>query len=230
MRRTLFFIGSFFIFQVHAQTSVWSGIDLSKKWSKHFQSSFGTEYRTEIGNGFNKAYINTQQSFPIMKGLEPFVSYRFSLVPNSNSSISPLNESVLNRIGIGVKINFIDLFDIGNGRLNINWTIQQQYEYSSIKRTVSMLRNRGQLKYDIKNSIFTPVISAEHFYRWNKDVIYTTSDVLIIPGTVSFRYFIGTEIELKHNLSFLLSYGLRQKLDAGTSNGIIRISYSKNLK
>jgi hypothetical protein len=92
-----------------------------------------------------------------------------------------------------------------------------------------MLRNRIQWKYDIKNSVFTPVLSAEHFYRWNKDVVYTLTDVMIIPGTVQFRYFVGTEIELNNKQSFQLTYGLRQKYDSGVLNGIIRLGYSKSL-
>ncbi|MEY4659969.1 MAG: hypothetical protein RJB36_1735 [Bacteroidota bacterium] len=224
------YVGVFCLGQANAQTSIWTGASLNKKWSKHFESSFGTELRTELGNGFSKGFINTQQVFPIIKGIDPFISYRFSLAPASNSGLSPLNESVLNRFGIGVKVNFIDLFDIGKGRLNINWTVQQQIERSAVKRDVSMLRNRLQLKYDIKNAIFTPIISAEHFYRWNKDVVYTSTDVLILPGTAQFRYFIGTELELKHGNSFVCTYGFRQKFDSGALNGIVRISYSKSLK
>lgn len=228
MHKRFLFIGSLLLFQAHAQLNVWSGFEVSKKWSKHFQSSLGAEYRSEIGVGFSKAYLNTQQIFPITKGIEPFLSYRFSIVPTSNSSLSPFNEASLHRFGMGLKINFIDLFDLGKGRMNLNWTIQQQYEWSAVKRNVSMLRNRIQWKYDVKNSIFTPVISAEHFYRWNKDVIYTASDVLTIPGTVQFRYFIGTELELKHKQSLQFMYGLRQKYDSGNINGVIRLSYSKS--
>ncbi len=230
MRKYFIYMGLLCLSQVHAQTSVWTGIGISKKWSKHFQSSFGTEVRTEIGNGLSKVFFNTQQVFPITKGIDPFISYRFSLAPTSNSSLLPLNESVMNRFGVGVKVNFIDLFDIGNGRLNINWTVQQQLERSAVKRDVSMLRNRLQIKYDIKNTIFTPVLSAEHFYRWNKDLVYTSTEVITVPGTAQFRYFIGTELELKHGNSFVCTYGFRQKFDSGALNGILRISYSKSLK
>lgn len=228
MHKRFLVIGSLLFFQAHAQLNVWTGLDVSKKWSKHFQSSFGAEYRSEIGVGFSKAYLNTQQIFPITKGIEPFLSYRFSVVPTSNSTITPINEAALHRFGMGLKINFIDLFDLGKGRMNLSWTIQQQYEWSAVKRNVSMLRNRIQWKYDVKNSIFTPVISAEHFYRWNKDVIYTATDVLTIPGTVQFRYFIGTELEFNHNQSVQIMYGLRQKYDSGNINGVIRLSYSKS--
>ncbi len=229
MHKRILCIGSLLIVQAHAQMNVWTGIDVSKKWSKHFQSTIGSEYRSEIGNGFTKAYINTQQIFPITKGLDPFLAYRFSLVPTSNAGLTPLNEATLHRFGFGLKVNFIDLFDIGNGRMNISWTIQQQFEISAVKRSVSMLRNRIQWKYDVKNSVFTPVLSAEHFYRWNKDVIYTLTDVMIVPGTVQFRYFVGTEIELNNKQSFQITYGLRQKYDSGILNGIIRLGYSKSL-
>jgi hypothetical protein len=229
MRKRILCIGVLLIFQAHSQLNVWTGFNVSKKWSKHFQSTIGAEYRSEIGNGFSKTFLNTQQIFPITKGLEPFLSYRFSLIPTSNASISPLGEATLHRFGCGLKINFIDLLDIGNGRMNISWTIQQQFETSAVKRSVSMLRNRIQWKYDVKNSIFTPVFSAEHFYRWNKDLVYTLTDVMIIPGTVQFRYFVGTEIELNNKQSFQIIYGLRQKYDSGFLNGIIRLSYSKSL-
>jgi hypothetical protein len=91
----------------------------------------------------------------------------------------------------------------------------------------SIWRNKLSLNYDIKNFPFSPLISAEHFYRWNANVVYTPTEVLVTGATVQWRYFVGLEIELPKNQSLKIQVGLRER-----SSGIqplTRLSYSRQL-
>ena len=72
-----------------------------------------------------------------------------------------------------------------------------------------MLRNKINFKHDIKNFFLSPFASAEHFYRWNRDVVYADDDVLISGGATEVRYFLGTEIELNKKQRFVIGFGFK---------------------
>jgi hypothetical protein len=84
------------------------------------------------------------------------------------------------------------------------------------------------MSYDIKNFPLSPCISAEHFYRWNANVIYTPTEVLISGATVQWRYFVGAAVELPKQHSLKLQVGLRSR--AAGVQPLVRASYQYSLK
>jgi hypothetical protein len=91
----------------------------------------------------------------------------------------------------------------------------------------SIWRNKLSFSYDIKKSPFTPTLSAEHFYRWNANVVYTPTEVLVSGATVQWRYFVGTQIDLPKKQSLKLQVGLRERSSGVQPLG--RISYGIQL-
>jgi hypothetical protein len=110
----------------------------------------------------------------------------------------------------------------------LSWTITQQMDNYQFKRNSSVLRNKITFRQDIKNFILSPFASAEHFYRWNRDVVYTDDEVIISGGTTTLRYFVGTEVEINKNQRFVLGFGFRDVFMKQNSNYIFRLNYKFN--
>jgi hypothetical protein len=70
------------------------------------------------------------------------------------------------------------------------------------------------------------MVSAEHFYRWNANVVYTPTEVLVSGATVQWRYFAGMEIELPKKQSVKIQVGLRQR--SSGNQPLLRLSYNKS--
>jgi hypothetical protein len=82
------------------------------------------------------------------------------------------------------------------------------------------------LDYDVKDFPLTPLMSVEHFYQWNANVVYTPTEVLISGATVQWRYFAGVEIELPKKQSIKIQAGLRQR--SSGNQPLLRFSYNKS--
>jgi hypothetical protein len=107
----------------------------------------------------------------------------------------------------------------------LSWTITQQLDNFQFKRNGSVLRNKIMFKHDIKDFFLSPFVSAEHFYRWNRDVVYSDDGVIISGGTAALRYFVGTEVEINKNQRFLIGLGFKDVFMTQNSNYILRLNY-----
>lgn len=217
----------FFYFHIaSAQTGLWLDAGITKKWNKSFKTSFELGYRQNLGVGFDRLYVDVAPSFKVMDGIKLVGTYR--LVSNEKGDQFTLQADRLSqRFQIGTDISILDAFDFGPKRLNLSWCSTQQWSIQTGKQMSSIWRNKLSLNYDIKNFPFSPLISAEHFYRWNANVVYTPTEVLVTGATVQWRYFVGLEIELPKNQSLKIQVGLRER-----SSGIqplTRLSYSRQL-
>jgi hypothetical protein len=131
------------------------------------------------------------------------------------------------RFQIGTEISILDAFDFGPKRLDLTWSSTQQWSIQTGKQMSSIWRNKLSLSYDIKNFPLTPTLSAEHFYRWNANVVYTPTEVLVSGATVQWRYFIGAQIELPKKQSLKLQLGFRERSSGIQPLG--RVSYAIQL-
>ena len=212
---------------IHAQTGLWLDAGLTKKWSKSFKTSFEIGERRNIGVGFDRLYFDVGPSYQIWDGIKLVGAYR--LVSNEKNDQFVLQADRLSqRFQIGADFSILDAFDIGPKRLDLSWSSIQQWSVQTGKQTSSIWRNKLSLSYDIKKFPLSPQISAEHFYRWNANVIYTPTAVLVSGATVQWRYFIGTQIELPKDQSLKLQVGFRDR--SSGRQGLVRISYSKSIK
>jgi hypothetical protein len=209
-----------------AQTGIWLDAGITKKWNKSFKTTFEIGERQNLGVGFDRLYIEVGPAYQVLDGVKITGAYR--LVSNEKGDQFVLQADRLSqRFQIGTDISILDAFDIGPKRLDLSWNSTQQWSMQTGKQMSSIWRNKLSLSYDIKKSPFTPVFSAEHFYRWNANVVYTPTEVLVTGATVQWRYFIGIQIELPKKQSLKLQVGLRERSSGVQALG--RISYSIQL-
>jgi hypothetical protein len=203
------------------------GVSVNKSLGKHLDLEGSYEYRFKNTNEFDKSNIDFKFIQNWTKGLETFVRYRNSMENNKFSGLNSRIYAYNNRVSVGLDISFLRLFDVSK-RTKLNWTIAQQLDNNQFKRNSSMLRNRLTFKHDIKDFFLSPFVSIEHFYRWNRDIIYREDEIIIEGGTSALRYFLGTEFEITKNQKVVFAFGLREPI-LNQSNYIIRLNYKASL-
>jgi hypothetical protein len=208
---------------LNAQFSSWLGVSVNKSLGKHLDLEGSYEYRFKNINVFDKSNIDFKFTQNWTKGLETFVRYRNSMENNKFSGLNSRIYAYNNRISFGLDVSFLRLFDVSK-RTKLNWTIVQQLDNKQFRRNSSMLRNRLTFKHDIKDFFLSPFVSIEHFYSWNRDIIYREDEIVIAGGTSAFRYFLGSDIEINKSQKLVVSLGLRESL-LKNSSFILRINY-----
>lgn len=231
MKNTLCFLAVLFIgqFCMAQSTHLWTGVEANIKLAKHLETKIGYEYRRDNIIGFNKSLATVQLSYELVPGIKTLIKYRNAVFPNTHSALDLKTNSISNRFACGLNISFLELFGAKSKRLVIQWTGQQQWEAFKFQRNKSILRNKFQIKYDIKNFKLTPYASTELFYSWNRDVIYGLNSISIQSGMNSFRHFIGFELELSKRQSLDVGFGMREQYLTKTKSNIIRLTYKVNL-
>ena len=207
------------------QTGLWMDVSMAKKWNKNQSSGIGIGSRQNLGLGFDRIFLDAGHQVRILDGLQITASYRLALNEKGDQLVLAGNR-LSQRFQLGFKLSILDAFDIGPKRMNLNWSSVQQWGIQIGQQTSSVWRNKMSLGYDLKNFPLSPMISAEHFYRWNANVVYTPTEVLVSGATVQWRYFIGTELELQKKQSVKIQVGLRQR--SSGNQPLLRLSYSKS--
>jgi hypothetical protein len=217
----------FFYCQIaSAQTGLWFDASITKKWNKSFKTYFEIGERQNLGVGFDRLYVEVGAAYQVLDGIKIASTYR--LVSNEKGDQFVLQADRLSqRFQIGTEISILDAFDFGPKRLDLSWSSTQQWSIQTGKQMSSIWRNKLSLSYDIKNFPLTPTLSAEHFYRWNANVVYTPTEVLVSGATVQWRYFIGAQIELPKKQSLKLQLGFRERSSGIQPLG--RVSYAIQL-
>ena len=132
------------------------------------------------------------------------------------------------RTQVGFEVSLLPILQIRSKKIDLSWQCRQQMQWQQQQRLESMLRNKVSFSYDIRRNPFTPTLSAEYFYLWNANVLYTPIDVLTSGAGVQWRYFAGGALELgdQHNLKLQVGY----RVKASGDQFLYRISYSYNLE
>jgi hypothetical protein len=207
------------------QTGLWMDISFAKKWNKNQSSGIGIGNRQNLGLGFDRIFLDASHEMQLIDGLQIEAAYRLVLKEKGDRFVFAGNR-LSQRIQLGLKLSILDAFDIGPKRLSLSWSSTQQWGIQVGKQTSSVWRNKMSLSYDVKNFPLTPIMSVEHFYQWNANIVYTPTEVLVSGATVQWRYFAGMEIELPKKQSVKIQAGLRQR--ASGNQPLLRLSYSKS--
>lgn len=224
-RNLILFVGILaYTANLSAQLSIWTGANANKSFGKIFSLEAGYEYRLKNTREFDKSNVEGKFAQNWTKGIETFVKYRNSIENNKYSGLNSKVYAYNNRLSVGLDVSFLRLADVSK-RTKLSWTITQQMDSYQFKRYSSILRNKITFKQDIKNFFLSPFASAEHFYRWNRDVVYADDEVIISGGTTALRYFVGTEVEINKNQRFVIGFGFKDVFMNQNSNYILRLSY-----
>ena len=200
-------------------------ISFAKKWNKNQSSGIGIGNRQNLGLGFDRIFLDASHEMQLIDGLQIEAAYRLVLKEKGDRFVFAGNR-LSQRIQLGFKLSILDAFDIGPKRLSLSWSSTQQWGIQVGKQTSSVWRNKMSLSYDVKDFPLTPIMSVEHFYQWNANIVYTPTEVLVSGATVQWRYFAGMEIELPKKQSVKIQAGLRQR--ASGNQPLLRLSYSKS--
>jgi hypothetical protein len=198
---------------------------LSKKWNKTQSSGIGIGNRQNLGLGFDRLFLDAGHQVRVIDGLQITAAYRLALNEKGDQLVIAGNR-FSQRFQLGIKLSVLDAFDFGPKRLSLNWSSIQQWGMQVGQTTSSIWRNKFSLGYDVKDFPLTPILSAEHFYQWNANVVYTPTEVIVSGATVQWRYFTGVEIELPKKQSIKVQVGLRQR--ASGDQTLLRFSYNKS--
>jgi hypothetical protein len=207
------------------QTGLWMDASLSRKWNKTQSSGIGIGNRQNLGLGFDRLFLDAGHQVRVIDGLQITAAYRLALNEKGDQLVIAGNR-FSQRFQLGIKLSVLDAFDFGPKRLSLNWSSIQQWGMQVGQTTSSIWRNKFSLGYDVKDFPLTPILSAEHFYQWNANVVYTPTEVIVSGATVQWRYFTGVEIELPKKQSIKVQVGLRQR--ASGDQTLLRFSYNKS--
>ena len=207
------------------QTGLWMDISFAKKWNKNQSSGIGIGNRQNLGLGFDRIFLDAGHQVRLVDGLQITAAYRLALNEKGDQLVLA-GDRLSQRIQLGFKLSILDAFDIGPKRLSLSWASIQQWGVQVGQTTSSVWRNKLSLGYDVKDFPLTPIMSVEHFYQWNANIVYTPTEVLVSGATVQWRYFAGVEIELPKKQSVKIQAGLRQR--ASGNQPLLRLSYSKS--
>ncbi len=208
-----------------SQTGLWIDAGITKKWNKNQTSGIGIGNRQNLGLGFDRLFIDGKHQVQLLDGLQIEAAYRLALNEKGDQLVIA-GDRFSQRYQLGFKFSILDAFDFGSKRLSLSWASTQQWGLRIGQRTSSIWRNKISLGYDVKDFPLSPIMSVEHFYQWNANVIYTPTEVLITGASVQWRYFIGAEIELPKKQSVKVQVGLRQRTSG--NQPLLRLSYSKD--
>lgn len=207
------------------QTGLWMDISFAKKWNKNQSSGIGIGNRQNLGLGFDRIFLDAGHQVRVIDGLQITAAYRLALNEKGDQLVLA-GDRLSQRIQLGFKLSILDAFDIGPKRLSLSWASIQQWGVQVGQTTSSVWRNKLSLSYDVKDFPLTPIMSVEHFYQWNANIVYTPTEVLVSGATVQWRYFAGMEIELPKKQCVKIQAGLRQR--ATGNQPLLRLSYSKS--
>lgn len=190
---------------------VWTELGTSGKvvkrldWSVELNSRFGAK-------GLETFFPQVGFEYKVKKWFRPSIDYRFILDKDKYGNMLS-----------GHRINVNANFERDIERFEVEGRLRYQYAFNRIGGSTDFdpdldqaVRLKGDVKYDINNSIFSPLFSAELFY----------TPQYLDRGFSKIRFAIGTSLELDGPHKFSAKYQLDKRFEYGRDlRHVISISY-----
>lgn len=198
------------------ETQVWTELGVSGKvvkrlgWSADLNSRFGAA-------GLETFFPQIGFKYKVVKWFRPSIDYRFILDKDNYKNMLS-----------GHRINFNANFEKALDRFEVSSRLRYQYAFNRLGGSTDFdpdldqaFRLKGSAKYDINNSIFTPLFSAELFYNPQYGPGQGFSKIRIAIGTsleldgphkVSVKYQLDKRFEFSRNLRHVISLSYGYKL------------------
>lgn len=234
MRFSDLFLGLFWVMcatTVGAQSDVsnWTSaeakFDLSKDWTIGVEA----QSRTDLKLGrFDALLLSPSIAWKPMKHLEGGLSYRLTSVPYSNSTTNRVEKH-----RITADLNFVKiekLFMKKKSRLGMSLRLRGTTEHQVERRTENTLRLKFKLEYNLPKTKLDLFASTEVFYRFQRDLVYTFTDVQSINAIDKYRVKFGMQYPLGDQHSIKL-FGMNQwRYPDGRNELVVGLGYSFSLK
>ncbi len=183
------------------------------------RASFGFDWTNRIGeNGFETMFPQLNFKYKVFDWFRPSIDFRYILDKSLNGEY--LTNS---RINLNAQFNF------DKKRFSAGLRIRYQYGFDRISTAYESdfdkaYRIKPQLSYDINNSVFSPILSAEFFYDPSYAALGRRFNKI--------RYFIGARLDFSgpHGFQFGYQYDQKINLPAIINKHIFCLSYSYSIK
>jgi hypothetical protein len=174
--------------------STWIGAEakytVNKKWSTGLEIQSRNDLRMGRMDGL---FISPSANWKPMKHVELGLSYRLTSVPFSNNTT---NRVVKNRLTLDLTFQKIEDFFVDKSRFSYSLRLRGTTESQQDERTENTLRLNAKVDYDLPNSKLELTGSTELFYRFQRDVMYTFTDVTATSGVNRLRLKLGASYPL----------------------------------
>lgn len=191
---------------------VWTEVGTSGKvmsrlsWAVDLNSRFGAA-------GLETFFPQVGFEYKVKKWFRPSIDYRYILDKDKYGNMLS-----------GHRINLNGNFEKGVDRFDLSARLRYQYAFNRLGGSTSFdpdldqaFRLKGAVKYDINNSIFTPLFSTELFYnpQYGPD-----------KGFSKIRLSIGTSLELDGPHKFSIKYQIDKRFEYGRDlRHVMSVSY-----
>ena len=193
-------------FQVWTEVGASGKISKPVGWAVDLNSRFGAA-------GLETFFPQVGFEFKVKKWFKPSVDYRYILDKDQYG----------NMLG-GHRINLNANFETDVDRFDLSARLRYQYAFNRLGGSTDFdpdldqaYRLKGAVKYDIDNSIFTPLFNVELFYnpQFGPD-----------QGFSKIRLALGTALELDGPHKFSVKYQLDKRFEFGRNlRHVMSVSY-----
>ncbi|MDG1333921.1 MAG: DUF2490 domain-containing protein [Crocinitomicaceae bacterium] len=172
--------------------------DINKDWTVGLEAQSRNDLRS---GGFNTTFLSPSVSWQPMKHFETALSYRISSVPYSNSTTNRVGK---HRITADFTFRKIESLILSKkSRLGMSLRLRGTTEHQAEERVENTLRLKLKFQYNLPKTKLDLFASTEVFYRFQRDLIYTFSEVQSVSAINKYRiklggsYPIGDQHEIK---------------------------------
>lgn len=213
---------------IHAQNDfgLWTGVDLNIPLTKKIK--FGIDVQTRFDRNVSRmkeAYMSPSVKWDVLKQFRVGFNYRLTRMPYSSDV---LNRISTHRFTLDLELNDLIKFIKDKSRLEISLRVRGTNEHELSKLTENYLRYRIKGVYNLPKTKLEPSLSAELFYHFNDQIIYTFTEVKSINSFNKLRLQFGLKYPL--GKSTVEIYSIYQRKFMNTeSNFIIGLGYTYDL-
>ena len=216
---------------VNAQSDLSSWLSAEAKYELNKDWTIGLEAqsRNDLRYGkLNTLFLSPSLSWKPMKHIETGLSYRFSSVPYSNETTNRVRK---HRITADFTFRKIEsLLFSKKSRVGLSLRLRGTTEHQAEERTENTLRLKFKLEYNLPKTKLDLFASTEAFYRFQRDVIYTFSEVQSVNAINKYRVKFGASHSIGDQHSIKL-FGIHQwRYPDGTNELVVGLGYSFTIK
>jgi hypothetical protein len=207
----------------------WLGAGMKYSVNKEWKVGLEVQSRNDLRTGgFNSTFLSPSVSWRPMKHFETELSYRLSSVPYSNSTSNRVGK---HRFTVDFTFRKIEqlMFD-KKSRLGISLRLRGTNEHEREERTENTLRLKLKLQYNLPKTKLDLFASTELFYRFQRDVIYTFTEVQSVSAINRYRARLGVSYPVGDQHEIKLFGAPQWDFPDQTSEFVLGLGYSFDFK
>lgn len=213
----VFFVCSSYGFSQTSAFQVWTEKGIKIGVSKRV--SLGADWTNRIGErGFVTMFPQATIKVKVFDWFRPSIDFRYIIDKSSSGDYRASG-----------RINLNAQFNYDKKRFTAGLRFRYQYGFDKLSADYESdfdkaYRIKPHIFYDIKNSVFSPIISAEFFYDPNFAPLGRRFNKI--------RYFIGASLDFSGPHSFQFGYQYDQKINLPAPNNkhILNVNYTYSIK